>query len=89
MIRLTVTAQSLDQAELGVEGALAGAAVLLLEGEGDRLLQQSSCLVLELNGVQFIDRAGLALLKRWAGERLVLRGGSAYVRTLLEYHGLA
>jgi ABC-type transporter Mla MlaB component len=89
MIKLTVTHQNPDQAELGIEGTLAGAAVLLLEEEVIRLLQQSLSLVLELNGVQFIDHAGVALLKSWAGERLVLRGGSAYVRALLEHHGLA
>ena len=89
MVKLTVTAQSPDQAALGIEGELAGAAVLLLQEEGTRLLRQSSCLALELDGVQFIDRAGVALLKCWAGERVVLRGGSAYVRALLEYHGLA
>ena len=88
MLRLTVTSQTSREIVLKVEGWVAGGQVDLLEEEGARQLQEAECLVLDLNGVRFIDRAGIALLKRWAGERLVLRGGSSFIQTLLQTHGL-
>ena len=89
MLRLTVTSQSAKEGVLVVDGWVAGKEVALLEQEGTRLLQEAERLVLELRDVRFIDRAGIELLQRWTGERLVLRGGSPFVRMLLERHGLA
>lgn len=88
MLRLTVTSQSAKEGVLVVDGWVAGKEVALLEQEGTRLLQEAERLVLELRDVRFIDRAGIELLQRWTGERLVLRGGSPFVRMLLEKHGL-
>ena len=76
MIRLEVIAQNRTEAVLRVEGWVSGANVRLLQEEGARLLQQSRRLVLDLDGVRFVDRSGLALLRRWSGEHLELRGGS-------------
>jgi len=88
MLRLTVTSQTSREIVLKVEGWVAGGKVALLEEEGTRRLQQAEHLVLDLKGVRFIDQAGIALLKRWAGERLVLRNGSSFIQTLLQTHGL-
>lgn len=88
MLRLSLISQSAREVVLAVDGWVAGKEVLLLEEEGDRRLQEAGRLVLELEGVQFIDAAGLALLGRWSGERLVLRGGAMFVRQLLKMHGL-
>ena len=44
--------------------------------------------MLDLAGVKFIDVAGLALLQGWSGPRLVLRGDSSYLRTVLAASGL-
>ena len=44
--------------------------------------------MLDLNGVFFIDEAGIAVLRQWLGERLVLRGGSLFIQQLLRTHGL-
>ena len=89
MLRLTIRSQTPEEVVLEVHGWVSsGRNVAILEQEGTRLLEESQCLVLDLKGVQFIDRAGIALLQRWWGERLVLRNGSPFVRMLLETHGL-
>lgn len=88
MLRITVTAQTKEELVLKVEGRISGEDVTLLEQEGTRWLQEAGCLVLDLTGVQSIDRAGISLLKHWSGKRLVLRGGSLFVRTLLATHGM-
>ena len=88
MVRLTVISQSEEETTLKVEGWVSGADVALLEEEGTRLLQETERLILDLKGVRFIDREGIALLQRWSGERLVLRGPSSFLHILLERHGL-
>jgi len=88
MLRLTVVSQSKEETVLNVEGWVSGADVGLLEQEGTRLLQGTQRLVLDLKGVRFIDRDGLALLKRWSGDRLVLRSASLFVSTRLRDYGV-
>ena len=88
MLRITSLSQTKEAAVLKIEGRVAGSDVSLLEWEMKQKLQNASCLVLELEGLKHIDREGLAVLKRWAGEKLILRGGSTFVRTLLATHGL-
>jgi anti-anti-sigma regulatory factor len=89
MLRLTVRSQSPEEVVLALDGRLADAEVAVLAEEGEGYLQESRRLVLDLTGVQFIDRSGLELLERWSGEQLVLRGGTWFIRLLLERHGLA
>lgn len=88
MIRLTVTSQTHGEVVLKIEGRVSGPIVEVLEQEGTRLLEESERLVLDLEGVQFIDRACIALLKRWSGKRLILHGASPFVRTRLMEHGV-
>jgi anti-anti-sigma regulatory factor len=71
-----------------VEGWVTGRGASLLAEEGARRLQLAPHLVFDLEGVQFIDQSGIAVLKRWSRERLMLRGGSLFVRALLRQHGL-
>ena len=89
MIRLTIRSQTPEEVILQVDGWVSGKNVPILEQEGTRLLGEAQRLVLDLKGVRFIDEAGMALLQRWQGERLVLRDGPPFVRALLEKHGLA
>ena len=89
MLRIEVVTQSASQAELRVDGWIAGEGGALLAGEISRRLQQGGRLVLDLEGVEFIDEAGAALLAAWPAEQLELRGGSIYLRMLLERHGMA
>ena len=89
MIRLTVISQTKEEAVLKVEGWVSGGNVALLEEEGTRLFGESERLVLDLAGVKNIHREGMALLQRWSGERLALRGTSPFLRRLLAEYGLA
>lgn len=88
MLRITLVSQTKEEAVLKVEGRVSGADVELLEQEGTRYLRNAGRLALDLTGVRFIDEAGVALLRRWSGERLALRGGSPFVRALLTDNGL-
>ena len=88
MIRLTATTPHPGEVVLKVEGWVAGAGVGTLESEGVCHLQADQHLVLDLDGVRFIDREGLALLWRWVDQGVVLRGGSLFVHELLRIHGL-
>ena len=88
MLRITVVSQTGEEAVLKVEGWVSEENVELLKQEGTRCLRKVGCLVLDLANVKYIDDAGIALLQRWPGERLKLRGGSPFMRMLLRTHGL-
>ena len=88
MLRITVVSQSKEEVILKVEGWMSEEYVALLEQEGTSWLQKTGRLVLDLTGVQFIDQAGIALLQCWSGKRLMLSGGSPFVRALLATHRL-
>ena len=88
MVRFIIQTQSDREVVLSLYGELVGADVQLLEQEGRRHWQEAYRLVLELDGVPFVGDTGLALLHRWAGPRLVLRGGSPFLRALLRAEGL-
>jgi ABC-type transporter Mla MlaB component len=98
MIRIDVVAQTPHQVVLRVQGLVKLADRDLLAEEVGRWLAQGAQVVLDLKGVEFIDREGVVLLQQWAtapprprgvmGERLVLRNGTLFIRHLLEAHGL-
>ena len=98
MMRIDVVSQSPKQVVLKIQGRLVDADVDLLEGEVSRWREQVEHLVVDLKGVQRIDRAGIALLRQWTREkmgqgtgtglRLSLRDGACFLRTRLEAHGL-
>lgn len=88
MLRITLLEQIPEQVVLKVEGWLCRENVTLLEQEGARWVGEIDRFVLDLDGVQFIDEPGAALLRRWAGEGAVVRGGSAFVQMMLESDGL-
>ena len=88
MMQFILQTQSDQEVVLSLYGELVGAEVQLLEQEGRRHRQTAYRLVLELDGVPFVGDTGLALLHRWAGPRLMLRGGSPFLRALLRAEGL-
>ncbi|MBT4499769.1 MAG: STAS domain-containing protein [Gemmatimonadetes bacterium] len=88
MLRITTVTQTPEEIVLRLEGWVTGEGVGVLAEEGHRRLRKARRLVLDLNGVKSIDAAGLALLQGWSGSRLVLRGGSGYLRALLSSSGL-
>ena len=89
MLRLIMKSQTSEEVVLEVHGWVSEKYVSILEQEGVRLLGESQRLVLDLKGVQFIDEEGIRVLRGWVREGVVLRGGSLFVRMLLEAHGLA
>ena len=89
MLRLTLLSQTPVETVLALDGWLVGEDVALLEQEARPWFQEISRLVLDLEGVQFIDRQGIALLKRWVEEGVVLRGAVPFIQALLAAHGLA
>ena len=88
MLRITVVSQSQEEVALKVEGWIGAGEAAVLEQEGDRYLRQGGRLVLDLNGVQNIDEAGVELLRRWSRKGLRLCGGSVFVRALLDRYRL-
>ena len=88
MIRISVAAHSSREVVLKIAGHLTRENVDILAREGDHWLNQGDGLVLELGEVQFVDRAGIALLQRWAAQKLVLRGATQFIRIVLEEAGL-
>lgn len=89
VLRVRVLSQIPQTAVLAVDGEVAEGNVPLLAAELERHLAAIDRLILDLDGVPFIDEDGLALLRRWPRSRLVLRGGSPFVRALLDEAGLA
>ena len=89
MLRIDVIAHGREETVLKMEGWLADQDVALLQQEGDARLREEKRLVLDLEGIRFIDRAGLDLLERWTKKGVTLRGGSLFVRSLLTARGLA
>lgn len=87
MLRLVPQSQDPQETVLEAHGWITGESVPLLEQEGESWEREPGRLVLDLAGVRSIDRVGAALLRRWAAEGLLLRGGSAFVRELLREHG--
>jgi len=88
MLHLVPKSQSPEEIVLEAHGWISGENVPLLECEGESWKRQTRHLVLDMTEVRSIDRAGAALLMRWAAEGLTLQGGSAFVRELLREHGL-
>ena len=84
MIRLIIRSQTPDEVVLEVHGWVSGKDVPILEQEGTRLLGETQRLVLDLDGVQFIDEEGMGVLRGWGSEGVALRGGWLFVRTLLD-----
>ena len=88
MVRLTVISQSREETVLKVEGWIHRADLAWLEQDVKRWLREAQRVVLDLDDVKLIAPAGIEALKRCAGDRLVLRGGSVFLRTLLSACGL-
>jgi anti-anti-sigma regulatory factor len=87
---LTIVAHSIDQnlIELELAGRIGAAEASLLEGEFQCLSGDGTRLVLDLKGIRFIDRTGLALLEQWSSKGLRWRGGSTFIQKLLTANGL-
>ena len=88
MFRIILNAQTAQEAALEVYGKLDESSFHLFKQEVTRHWRTTPRLVLDLDGVPFIDEASLVLLQQWTGPRLALRGGSPFLRALLAAEGL-
>ena len=88
ILKIDLVQHSSQEETYALAGWLAGEEVPVLEQACGPVIEQGLRLVLDLQGVRSIDAAGLELLRRWAQQRLVLRGPSAYLQQLLAAHGL-
>lgn len=88
MLRLNTTWQREGEVVVVVEGRVADGDVALLDREIARHVAWAGRIELDFDGVRFIDEAGLEVLQGWRRKGVVLRGGSSFVRALLETRGL-
>ncbi len=88
MLRITERGRTPREIVLAVDGRVVDhGSVRLLAREIECARSAPQDLVLDLDGLQFIDDEGLALLQQLTPP-LRLRGGSAFVRALLAGKGL-
>lgn len=83
MLRLAIQSTNQEETVLEAHGRIAGQDVAFLEQEGEQALRQGQGLTLDLDGVRFIDRAGVELLRGWTDRGVTLRGGFLFIRAIL------
>ena len=88
MLRITPLCREAEKTVLKVEGRIAGRDADLLDRELSCAFRETPCVVLDVDGIRFVDRLGIEVLQRWSEKHLVFRGGSAFVRVVLETYGL-
>jgi len=98
-IHIDTIARTPSEAVLTVAGRLAEGAVPLLDGELTRILIDAERVVVDIEGLHFIDNQGLALLRRLTVKssanrghskvQLSLRHGSSFLRQRLASRGVA
>ena len=88
MLRITPHTATHRPLEPRLAGRIGAEETALLAGELQRLSQDGTHLILDLDGIRFIDRTGLDLLEQWRGQGLHLRGGSPFIQRLLRASGL-
>ena len=88
MMRIELVAKDPREVVLKVEGRLVEETANALKKEGSYWLGQADRLVLDLTELRFVDEVGLTLLQGWTGRRVLLRGASHFIRTLLHRRGI-
>ncbi len=88
MLHLESVIDSSGHRVIAAHGQINGAAVKHLRDEMRAQTTAQVPLILDLSGVDAMDREGADLLLRWGEDGLTLRGGSLFIRTLLRERGL-
>jgi ABC-type transporter Mla MlaB component len=88
MLRITAAATPPHLVTLRLEGQLIDRWVMELENSCDNALSNRGRVVLDLVGVSFIDRHGLALLRTLSDRNVTLINASPFVAQLLKGAGL-
>ena len=89
MLRVTPIERRPGQVMLKLEGRVCLESAGVLAQVVHASLGGAQTVVLDLDGVTFIDAAGLALLEGWRGTRLRWCGGAPFIQLLLHSHGIA
>ena len=84
MVRISVTGSGPDAVTLLLEGQLIGEAVNELDLSCEQALANGRRLILDLAGVLFIDREGVALFHRLATRNVSIVNCSGFVTELLK-----
>ena len=83
MLRISPQAKTASRVELRLAGQIGSEEAALLADELQCLWRDGIHIVLDLEGIEFIDRVGLALLSQWVAKGLELRGGSRFIQRML------
>jgi len=83
MLRIEKVGEDAASVTLRLEGRVVAQWVVALEDECQRVLQRSKRLILDVAGVTFIDRDGVAMLGHMNGKRLQVVNCSPFLRELL------
>ena len=84
MLRISVIDSSDRSARLRLEGRLVGPWVRELRKSCESVLSRGGRLTLDLEGLSFIDREGITLLRTLKGNQVNLANGSPFVAELLK-----
>jgi len=84
MLRISVVDSTNDAMTLLLEGQVTGDAVDELNSSCDRALAEGRRLTLDLTGVSFVDRKGVALFHRLVARQVGVVNGSGFVAEQLK-----
>jgi anti-anti-sigma regulatory factor len=83
ILRIEKVGEDVATVTLRLEGRVVAQWVASLEDECQRVLRKSKRLVLDVAGVTFIDRNGVAMLRKMNGGRVQVVNCSPFLRALL------
>jgi ABC-type transporter Mla MlaB component len=83
MMRISVVQSSSQTVVLSLEGEVKGGWVAELNQSCEKVLSQGIVLTLDLAGVSFIDRDGIALFHKLQDRAVAIRNASYFVAELL------
>lgn len=84
MMRLTELGRNWQRVWLAVEGCIAAGGSSLLEAECNAILDQGLTVQLEFSQVTYVDRPGVAVLRRLQARRLEIVGCPPFLLEFME-----
>jgi len=84
MVRMSITKSADDAVTLLLEGKVIGEAVDEVDWSCDQALAGGQRVTLDLAGVSFIDRKGIALFRRLAARRVTIVNCSGFIAEQLK-----
>ena len=84
MVRMSITSSARDAVTLLLEGKVIGDAVDEVDSSCDQALAEGRRITLDLAGVSFIDRRGIALFHRLAARQVSMVNRSGFIAEQLK-----